>query len=48
LLWPEVPIDAAKMRLKMEDFGKLMGAIFGVIMTRAEDEEKIKALGEAL
>ena len=43
MLWPKDPIQAAEMRLKIEEFSKLLGALFGVIMSRAEDEDKIKA-----
>jgi glutathione S-transferase len=47
-LWPEDPIEAAKMRLRMEDFDKLLPAFFPVLMSRGEDDDKIKAFGETL
>lgn len=43
-LWPSEPIAKAQMRLKMKEFDSLMSAIFGVFMTRGQNQEKIEAL----
>ena len=40
-LIPSDPMEAAKMRMKMEKFNKAIGPMFGVILSRGQDEEKI-------
>lgn len=43
-LVPKCPIQAAKMRLVMQEFEKHLQPFFGVYMARGEDPEKNKAL----
>ena len=40
-LIPSDPLQAARMRLKMERFNKLLPNMFGVILSRGQDVEKI-------
>jgi len=47
-LIPKDPIEAAKMRLKMEKFSGLLGAIFPVYLTRGEDKSKIEEFAKTL
>lgn len=40
-LIPSDPVEAAKMRVKMDKFGKTLKNLFGVVLSRGQDAEKI-------
>ena len=47
-LFPKDPIQAAKLRVDIENFGKFLQPLFGVMMSRGEDQEANKKLEETI
>ena len=47
-LIPKDPLEAAEMRVKIEDLGNNLQLQFGVYMSRGEDPKKNKALTQLL